>query len=397
MSFIPSLGELIGRPPRQREGEPLPTNYMAALTLSSAEMHAWTWQGWLDGGCDHRGDVVLVSQEQLDMFVQANRVRFDVLRMMQTASGAVIDYRRDGQVKVIRPPAEIKPNQYWRCNTCGHVMGPQGNRPGGVPGDPYAWVEGCPMCHGNNRRPTGYSPTEVHFPPHVDGAALDRDTRDVEAEIRRAVDELAPQYDDFRHGYAVPLEALRERLGHVDRETLDVALSKLGTHRDVHLDTGRVGHKQANEAAQRAALPFGGEHVSRIRINPDDRNVTDVLQSIRSADRAHATSMAAPLSDQDVRYIAERMDVDTSGTTDQVRERIVDRADANCQAWRAAAIQEETDGKLLYRADNDPAWVASWSPAERQAAYEAAERMLQWRGGNSPDHTGFYERARRWL
>ncbi len=367
---------------------------MAALTLSSEDMHAWTWQGWTGGGCNDRGDVVLVSQEQLDMFVTANRVRFDVLRMAQTASGAVIDYRRDGRIEVVRHPAEIKPNQYWRCNTCGWVMGPQGQRPGRNTADePYGWTTECPQCCANGRQRSGYTPTEVIHPPRPSNEAIARDTRECEAAIRATYRRLRPNYP----GYDVPLTAIREALGNRwDRETVDAALTKLGAHDDVFLH-GR-SHNQTNAETQAAALAYGGEYRHGIVIDRDrGAGVSRTLQVIRSIDQRTAESMLAPLSAADTHYIAERMDVDTRGSLDDVKARIAVQSEMNRKKWLDDARQEREDGSLLYRADHEPEWVAGWTDAERQAAREAAQRMLQWGGGNSADHRGYYERARRYL
>ncbi len=367
---------------------------MAAVTLSTPAMHAWTWQGWIGGGCDHRGEVSLTGEDQLQMFVDGNRVRFDVLRMMQTASGAVIDYPRDGDPRVIRRPAEIKPDQYWRCDSCGHVIGPQGERPGGEPGDPYAWVHGCPQCHANNRRPSGYSPTEVVHPPRPSDEAVARDTRDCEAAIRATYRRLRP---NFAGRYDVPLTALREALGdRWPREVVDAALTKLGAHDDVFLHSR--SHKQTDPATQAAALQYGGDYSHGIVIDrARGAGISRTLQVIGSADYRTAQSSLAPLSDRDVNYLAERLGVDTAGGRDAVAERVAQKAEANRRAWLTSAEQEREDGTLLYRADHEPEWVATWTDADRQAAREAAQRMLQWGGGNSADHHGYYERARRWL
>lgn len=268
------------------------------------------------------------------------------------------------------PPAPT----YYRCTRCGYVRGPQTQAP-----------TGCPSCatHGE------FTPTAIVFPPRPSDAAIARDTRPAEAAIRAAYARLAAY-----PGEIVPLTALRAALyDGPDRESIDAALTKLAAHRDVHL-LPRTDQQQADPATQAAAVFFGGDysHTLMIDAHPD---ITATLQSIRSTSRVQADSMLAPLTDADVIDLADRLEMDTVGTAENLRDRIAEQADANRQAWLADARQGAADGTLLYRADTDPDWVASWSEQDRQAAREAAARLLD-RADREDGWVYIRDRATRW-
>jgi hypothetical protein len=243
----------------------------------------------------------------------------------------------------------------------------------------------CPSCTTG----TEFIPVAIDFPAPPSDEAVNADSRDVEAQIRAMYAGLTG-----RHGSLVPLTALRAALpGDLPRETVDAALSKLGTHADVHL-TPRRDHHQTDPDTQAAALRFGGDYSHQIGIE-DERSPAGVLQRVRSTDAVHAASMLAPLNERDVAYVAERMGVDATGPTETVRQRVVEQSVANRDVRAADARQGEEDGTLLYRADHDPAWVTGWTDADRRRAAEAAVR-LQHRAATEPSWAYVKDRADRW-
>jgi hypothetical protein len=272
-------------------------------------------------------------------------------------------------------PAGRNVGGYHQCGNCGYVAGPSEQPPG------RCWS--CQTVGGQ------FTPTETFFPDRPSDDAVAADTRDLEAEIRNAYARLADE-----PGNTVSLSDLRAALpDHFDRAAVDAALYKLAAHSDVYL-TPRTDQKLADEPTQQAALPLGGNYSHEVRIYPE-RRMADTAQRIHSTDRRTAESMLAPLSDRDVAYLAERMDVDTSGTTEQLRERIADRADRNRKEWLADARQGQEDGTLLYRADNEPEWVATWTDEDRQKAAAAAAR-LQHRAATEESWAYVKDRADRW-
>ncbi|MBN1174894.1 MAG: hypothetical protein JXA67_22235 [Micromonosporaceae bacterium] len=274
---------------------------------------------------------------------------------------------------MIEPAVAELDSRYRRCGSCGYVLGPDlgGSR--------------CPSCSAS----AGFTPVTVTFPVGPSGAALARDTRPVEAQIRAAYARLAD-----RPGAIVPLTLLRAALpGDLDRETVDVALSHLGTHDDVRLAPVR-DHHQTDPATQAAALRVGG-YDHRITIEPAV-SASGVLQRVRCTDAVHAASMVAPLDEPTLAYVAEHMGLDTGGAAELLRQRIVEQAGANHAAWLVDAEQGRVDGTLLYRADTDPDWVAGWTDGDRRAAGEAARRLLA-RAEADPTWAYVRERANRWV
>ena len=267
---------------------------------------------------------------------------------------------------------------HHRCTRCGYVIGPQIPQP-----------TRCPSC---TTLGGVFTAAEILYPAYPSDEAIARDTRDLEAAIRSAYARLAPH-----HGDIVPLVEIRVALlalpGSLDRESVDAALTKLAGHSDVHLSP-RTDQRQADPATQQAALRLGGSYSHILNIDPG-QDMTATLQRIRSTSRIQAHSILAPLSDADVTYLAERMDVDTSGTAAQIRDRVAERAETNRQAWLADARQGAADGTLLYRADTDPAWVSGWSETDRQAAQEAAARLLE-RADREDSWAYIRDRATRW-
>ena len=265
--------------------------------------------------------------------------------------------------------------QYHRCGQCGYVVGPQIERPGG-----------CPNC----QTPGGaFAGTDIVFPERPTAEALARDTRAVEAKIRAAYARLV-----LDPGDSVALAALRDALpADLDRDTVDAALVKLAAHSGVQV-TPRRDQKQADARTQKAALAIGAgySHALSIAAGP---SLADTLQRIRSTSQVQAESMLAPLSDRDVAYLAERMNVAADGTRADLRRAVADCAEHNHQQWLADADQGAQDGKLLYRADTDPDWVAGWTDDDRQRAAEAAAR-LQHRAATEPRWAYVRERADQW-
>jgi hypothetical protein len=272
-------------------------------------------------------------------------------------------------------PAGKTVGGYHRCVNCGYVAD-RGEQP-----PRKCWR--CGTVDGE------WTPAETFFPDRPSDDAVAADTRDVETEIRNAWARLAREYGD-----GVPLTELRAALPEgLDRAAVDAALYKLAAHSDVSLEP-KNAQKLADDAAQHAAVPLGGSYAHTLRIHRD-RSMIDTAQRIHSTDRRTAESMLAPLSDRDVAYLAEKMDVDTTGTTEQLRERIADRADRNREEWLADARQGQEDGTLLYRADTEPEWVATWTDEDRQKVAAAAAR-LQHRAATEERWAYVKDRADRW-
>ena len=265
--------------------------------------------------------------------------------------------------------------KYHRCGECGYVVGPQAQRP-----------RGCPNCRTGD---VAFTATDIVFPPRPSDEAIARDTRDVEASIRQLYADLAE-----RDGESVPLADIRDALpDDLDRETVDAALCKLAAHTGVHVSPHR-DQKQTDPRTQQAALQLGGGYSHTLRIYRD-RSLLDTLQVIRSTTRVQAESILAPLTDRDVAHLAEQMGVDTTGSPAELRTAVAERADTNHREWLADAEQGRLDGTLLYRADNEPDWVAGWTDDDRRQAAEAAAR-LQHRAATEESWAYVKDRADRW-
>jgi hypothetical protein len=189
---------------------------------------------------------------------------------------------------------------------------------------------------------------------------------------------------------------VRAALPDVPRETFDAALTRLADHSDVHVNpSGLVSHEDMTEEDRDASLWMGNQHHHQISID-DRRTATGIVGRLHMRDRDQAASMVAALNDREVESVARRMGVDVfPGEPTVTRQRLIDQSVANHDAWLADAKQGEEDGKLLYRADSDPDWVASWTDDDRQRAAEAAAR-LQERAETDPSWAYVRERADRW-
>lgn len=263
--------------------------------------------------------------------------------------------------------------QYFR-HQCGYVTGPFSQQP-----------DGCPSC---GLRGGEFTITHIVFPAQPSDAAIARDTRDVEATIRQVYAQLA------EHPFGpVPLADLRDALpAGLDRETVDAALTKLVGHADVHI-IPNSDQAHANLRTQQAALNLGNKYNHTLYLENRPSYLADTLVGIRFASLVEAESILAPLSDDDVAYLAERMDVTTSPAG--LRQAVAERAEANRQQWIDNAVQSRIDGILLYRADTEPDWVATWTTADRRAAAEAAAR-LQHLAATEPAWAYVKARADRW-
>ncbi len=273
--------------------------------------------------------------------------------------------------------------RYHRCGSCGYVIGPSEHT--------GELVGRCPTYCSTDA--VTFTPTEITFPPAPSREAVARDTRDVEAQIRQTYARLA------RPGGHMKLADLRAALPpDLDRETVDAALTKLGVHSDVHL-WPNSDQKQASPADQAAALRFGGGYDHTIMIEAGPQSIADVYRRVKSTDRVHAESMLAPLDRWQLERLADRFEtadgrtglIYTNRDDDTLRAHLAQESATNHEAWLAKANQEVADGTLLYQADNDPEWVASWTDEDRATARAAAERQSQmdWDVGR--------ERGRRWL
>ncbi len=279
--------------------------------------------------------------------------------------------------------------RYHRCGSCGYVIGPSEHT--------GELVGRCPTYCSTDA--VTFTPTEITFPPAPSREAVARDTRDVEALIRDKYRELdqANQANyvnpaNWSPGTPVKLADIRDRLpADIDRETVDAAFAKLARHAGVHLFPS-TDQKQATPRDQAAALQLGASYDHSMSIEARPIGVDEVQRRVESTPRVYAESQLAAMSDRDVETLARRMGVEVFPGAPYVnRERIAARSDANHEAWLAKGRQEEADGTLLYRADNDPEWVASWTDEDRAAVGAAAERQSQmdWDVGR--------ERGRRWL
>ncbi len=254
-------------------------------------------------------------------------------------------------------------DRYHRCGSCGYVIGPSEHT--------GELVGRCPTYCSTDA--VTFTPTEITFPAGPSREAIARDTRDVEALIRDKYREL-DQANQANYG-----------------ETVDAAFAKLARHAGVHLFPS-TDQKQATPRDQAAALQLGASYDHSMSIEARPIGVDEVQRRVESTPRVYAESQLAAMSDRDVETLARRMGVEVFPGAPYVnRERIAARSDANHEAWLAKGRQEEADGTLLYRADNDPEWVASWTDEDRAGVGAAAERQSQmdWDVGR--------ERGRRWL
>lgn len=295
------------------------------------------------------------------------------------ADAATLLTRVVAAVRLNRPPVEPgtarTDTDFHKCTVCGYVTGPLPQPPGG-----------CISCR---RAGVAFTAISVTYPARPSDQALDSDTRDLEATIRATYARLAE-----RPGAAVPLADLRAALPTgLDRDTIDAALIKLAGHTGVHIiPTG--SQKQVRPDTQQAALDMGGQYNHTLYIEPNP-SLTDTLQVITSTSRVRAESILAALDDRAVAWLADRMGVATDGSPVQLRDRVAERAAHNRRQWLANARQGREDGTLLYRADNEPEWVASWTATDREQVAAAAAR-LQHRAATEDSWAFVRERADRW-
>jgi hypothetical protein len=284
------------------------------------------------------------------------------------------------------PPAVAGQSKggFFRCDGCGYVLETPAARGNVVAIEPA----GCPNCRTSG---VTFTPTKVFYPDRPSDDAIERDTRDVEAQIRATYQRLAEA-----PGIGVPLADLRAALpADLDRETVDAALYKLGAHSDVSL-TPYTGQQQATLDNQQAALARGGKYDHTMRIyQGSGHRMPDTLQRIRSTSRVQAASILAPLPWSLVSWLAERMGVEVCDGTEELRERVAERADRNQREERADAQQGQRDGTLLYRADTEPEWVATWTDDDRRQVAAAAAR-LQRRAATQEMWAYVKDRADRW-
>jgi len=271
---------------------------------------------------------------------------------------------------------------FYRCDECKAVKGPLNAPP-----------PGCIHCHFNRRTGATFTQIEVAFPNAPSAEAIEQDTREIEVAIRDAYYAAANAHPS---GY-VPLATIRALLSNVDgREAVDAALTKLASHSDVYYYP--AGHLATTRTNQEAALAIGGTWDHFIMIDPHGRDLGVAFQALHMSSRTRALSILAPLGPDQINHLATKMGVaDAIGEDlDVIRERIADQAETNRQEWLSDARQGAADGTLLYRADKEPDWVASWSPAEKVAASEAAARLLV-RADREQCWAFVRDRAMRWL
>lgn len=210
----------------------------------------------------------------------------------------------------------------------------------------------------------------------------------------------------------VELHDLRAELpADLPKETVDTALKRLMSNANVHLQPGPLGRRELpNYPGQTTAAPTAEQEDAKIRVGGSDAHfimierdprMSDVLQIVRSADADRATSAVAAVPDDQLPWLAEQMGVDLGGanTPEQRRLLIVGQSAENHRAWMAEARSSHDDAMLLHRADNEPDWVATWTPTDWAAARAAGRRMLarHTSGEQGWDSPHYGERARRWM
>jgi hypothetical protein len=232
-----------------------------------------------------------------------------------------------------------------------------------------------------------------------DGAPVSRftlepePTLEVEAQIRAAYTRLAQDPAARRLGNIVPLAEVRAALpADIPNDTVEAALHRLAGHPDVHIAPSGMYRTDEDRAA---ALWMGNQHNHTLTIDPE-RPTHLVADGLHSRDRGDATSIVAALTDQEVTAVARQLGVETAGDPDATRQRLIDQAAANRDAWLADGRQGEADGKLLYRADNDPDWVAGWTDEDRAAVAAAAGRLQQRLNDGDEQWEYARERIGRW-
>ncbi len=230
------------------------------------------------------------------------------------------------------------------------------------------------------------------------------DIREIEAGIRAAYKKLDlaakaryrnPANWEGRNGAQVSLADLREALpAEWGKEQVDQALGLLCDHADVHMYP-LSDQKNAAMRDAEAAVFVGATHHHAIQIDRRSPEPERVVERLRMRERDYAESQVAALDDHTVAQVAEQMGVEPDPDPNVLRQRLIDTSVANLDTWRADAQQGQDDGMLLYRADNEPEWVASWTDDDRQQAAEAAAR-LQERAVTDPHWAFVKDRADRW-
>ena len=225
------------------------------------------------------------------------------------------------------------------------------------------------------------------------------DTGPVEQAVLDAYDRARQDPNRRDPGDIVMLDDLRAALPPgLPRELVDAALLKLGSHPDV--STFPAG-RDVTDAEHAAGVHMGGGVDHAILVHPEltggNGAMLDVKARIPSADRATALSVLSRLTDDNVRAVAEHMDVPHAGVpAAELRERVADRAQVNHDAWSADAQQQQDDGTLLYRADNDPEWAAGLDDAGRGELRAAAARLHERIEAGDPSWQYARARVNRW-
>jgi hypothetical protein len=241
-------------------------------------------------------------------------------------------------------------------------------------------------------------------PPEVSADAYAADTRDVERRVRTTYAAVLADPHRARAGDIVMISEVRERMPDVSREQFDAAMIKLGAHPDVA--TFPVGHREMPQDFEQG-VARGGTVDEAMIVQPDytggNGTMADVEQRVSSADRPTALSVVSGLHDSNVHRLADRMGVPHEGVPiDEVRERIADQAEVNHRVWLAEHGRAAADGTLLYRADNDPAWVAGLDDLGRQALRDAGRRQVEHytaeatRHNDHTTYTPYRDRGARW-
>lgn len=231
-----------------------------------------------------------------------------------------------------------------------------------------------------------------HYQPDPYGGDTER-KRAVEAEMRDKIRELQGQPGEGP--YYVGVKELRDAMPGVTEEEFTAAAENVFSHTDVFPTPARSGAGTDDEQ-DAAAIPHGvpkrGVHI----LNPEEaqRQRGDDAQRWRSADRDEADSYFATLGPAELSNLARQLDLDDTGTEEELRERLAGNAAANHREWGIRAHEETDDLVTLHDAEKamqEGQHPGDWTEEERAKVGAAARRQAnnKWEPGR--DRAAMFE------
>lgn len=222
------------------------------------------------------------------------------------------------------------------------------------------------------------------FTPDPFGGDTER-KRTVEKEMRDKIREL--QGAPGEGPYYVGVKELRDAMPGLSEDEFTAAAENVFSHTDVFPTPGRSG-AGTDEEQDAAAVQHGGPKRGVHILTPEeaDRQRADDPQRWNSASRDEAESYFATLNERELSNLARRLDLDDTGTEEELRERLAGNAAANHREWAIRAHEETEDLKALHAAEQamqEGQHPGDWTEEERAKVGAAARRQAdnEWEPG----------------